>query len=326
MKAIVYEAYGPPEVLRLKEVDKPLPKDNEILLKVRATTVNYGDLTGRNFANIRARDFNMPSVLWLPARFMFGYSKPKKGILGSEFAGEVVSKGNNVRRFNDGDPVFGYLGQTMGAYAEYLCIDANKVVALKPANMSYEEAAAVPYGSIMALSLLRKVNIEKDHKVLINGASGGIGSYAVQLAKHYGAEVTGVCGSQRLEFVKALGADKVIDYKKNDFIQSDESYDLIFDVLGRSTFEKCKNVLRPGGIYLLASFKMNKVFQMLTTSIAGKNKVICAIGSEKAEDLRTIKELIEAGKIKSIIDKTSPMDQAAEAQAMWNRDKKRAMW
>ncbi len=314
MKAIIYHEYGPPDVLQLKDVEKPAPKDNEIRIRIYATTVNYGDITARNFKNISPREFNMPMPLWFPARMAFGLEKPKNPILGSELAGEVDAVGKDVKRFKEGDPVFGYRGQSMGAYAEYLCMPEDGCVASKPANMSYEEAATVPYGALMALNLLGKANIQPGQKVLINGASGGIGSAAVQLAKsHFGAEVTGVCSTPRLAFVKSLGADKAIDYTQDDFTQNGETYDLIFDILGRSSFSRCKNSLKPNGRYLLASFKMKQLFQMLWTSITGGKKVICAMAFEKTEDLIFIKELVEAGKIKAIIDKRYSMEQAAEA-------------
>jgi NADPH:quinone reductase-like Zn-dependent oxidoreductase len=201
----------------------------------------------------------------------------------------------------------------MGAYAEYLLIPENGTLAIKPANMSYAEAAAVPYGAIMASSLLRKATVHRGCKVLVNGASGGIGSAVVQLAKYYGAAVTGVCGTPRLGFVKALGADKVIDYTKEDFTRNGETYDLIFDVLGKSSFARCQNSLKPNGIYLLASFKMKPLFQMVWTKFVGNKRVVCAMGSEKAEDLTFVKELIEAGKYKAIVDKCFPLEQAAEA-------------
>jgi NADPH:quinone reductase-like Zn-dependent oxidoreductase len=255
----------------------------------------------------------MPLAFWLPARMYFGFTKPRINILGNEFAGEVEMVGKDVKRFRKGDKVFGYRGQSMGANAEYLCMAENGLVAIKPANMTYEEAAAVPYGAITALNLLRKVNIQGGQKVLINGASGGIGSAAVQLAKYYGAEVTGVCGTPRSEFVKALGADQVIDYTQEDFTKNGETYDLIFDILGKSSFSRCKNSLKQNGRYLLASFKMRQLVQMLWTSIVGDKKVICALSSESPKDLIFIKELVEAGKIKSIIDRCYPWEQIAEA-------------
>ncbi|NJD54007.1 MAG: NAD(P)-dependent alcohol dehydrogenase [Candidatus Methanoperedens sp.] len=313
MKAIVCTEYGPPEVLQVKEVEKPAPKDNEVLIKVYATSVNYGDLLARNFKDISPRKFNMPLLIWFFAKMYFGFWKPRITILGSEFAGQIEATGKDVNLFKKGDQVFGYLGQNMGAYAEYLCMPEDGCVALKPANMTYEEAAIVPYGAIMALNLLRKMNIQSGQKILINGASGGIGSAAVQIAKYYGAEVTGVCSTPRLEFVISLGANKVIDYAKEDFTQSRETYDLIFDILGKSSFSGCKNSLKQNGRYLLASFKMKQLFQMLWTSITGGKKVICAIAPGSREDLNSVKELIEAGKIKSVIDRRYSLEQTAEA-------------
>ncbi len=313
MKAIVCTKYGPPEVLQLKEVEKPTPKDNEVLIRVRATSVNFGDTMARNFKAITPREFNMPFLLWLLVKISFGLREPKITILGSELAGEIEAVGKDVKRFKKDDQVFGYPGQSFGAYAEYLCMPEDGVLAIKPANMTYEEAAVVPYGAIMALNLLRKMNIQPGQKVLVNGASGGIGSAAVQIAKHFGAEVTGVCGTPRLEFVKSLGADKVIDYTKDDFTQNGETYDLIFDILGKSSFSQCQSSLKPNGTLLFASFKMKQLFQMLWTSRAGTRKVICAIAPGSVEDLISVKELVETGKIKSIIDRRFPLEEAAEA-------------
>jgi NADPH:quinone reductase-like Zn-dependent oxidoreductase len=313
MKAIVYSEYGSPDVLQVKEVEKPLPGEKEVLVKVHATSVNYGDLAARNFREMSPQKFNMPLLFWLMAKISFGLRKPKTTILGSEFAGEVESTGKNVTKFKSGDPIFGYLGQNMGAYAEYICVPEDGVLAIKPANLTYEEAASVPYGAIMALNLLRKVNVHANQKVLINGASGGIGSAAVQIAKQMGAEVTGVCATPRLEFVKALGADKVVDYTKEDFTRNGETYDLIFDILGKSPFSRCKNSLKPKGILLHASFKMRHIFDMLRTSKSTGQRVFCAIAPGSLKDLVSVKELIEEGKIKSIIDKCFPMEQAAEA-------------
>jgi NADPH:quinone reductase-like Zn-dependent oxidoreductase len=313
MKAAVYTVYGPPDVLQFTEVEKPAPRDNEILIRVCAVSVNIGDIWARNFKDITPRKFTMPLPLWLPSRMYFGFTKPRINILGNEFAGQVEAAGKDVKRFRKGDRVFGYRGQRMGANAEYLCMPEDGLVAIKPANMTYGEAATIPYGALTALNLLRKVDIQRGQKVLINGASGGIGSAAVQIARYLGAEVTGVCGTPRLEFVKALGADKVIDYTQEDFTRNGETYDLIFDILGKSSFSKCHSSLKQNGIYLLASFKMKQLFQMLWTSRTDGKKVICALSSESPEDLIFIKELVEAEKIKSIIDRCYPLDQIAEA-------------
>lgn len=313
MKAIEYSEYGLPDVLKLVEVEKPAPKDNEVLIKIHAVSVNYGDTLARNFKGVSSREFNMPFLFWFLARIAFGLNKPKNKILGSEFAGVIESVGKDVKLFKAGDPVFGYRGQNMRANAEYLCMPENGLVTTKPANMTYEEAATVPYGALTALNLLRSVNIQPGQKVLINGASGGIGSAAVQLAKYFGAEVTGVAATPRLEFMKSLGADKVIDYTKADFTKNGETYDLIFDILGRSSFLNCKNSLNENGYYLLASFKLKQLLQMLWTSKIGSKKVICALSGEKIEDLLLVKKLVEEGKIKSIIDKRFPLEQTAEA-------------
>lgn len=313
MKAMIYTEYGSPDVLHLIEIPKPAPKDHEILIKVRATSVNYGDLLARNFKNITPAEFNMPGILWLPARLAFGFSKPRVNILGAELAGEVVEVGKAVTKFKKGDQIFGYPGQSMGAYAEYLCMSENGCVAIKPANMTYEEAAVIPYGAIMAINLLGKVNIQPGQKVLVNGASGSIGSAAVQIAKHFGAEVTGVCGTLRLDFVKSLGSDHVIDYSREDFTQNGKTYDVIFDVLGKCSFSHCQKSLTPNGILLYASFKMPQLLQMLRTAKSEKQKVICALASGSIEDLLTVKTLIDAGRIKSLIDRRFPLDQVAEA-------------
>jgi NADPH:quinone reductase-like Zn-dependent oxidoreductase len=314
MKAIVCTKYGPPEVLRLKEVKKPIPRNNEILIKVHATPVNFGDALVRDFEAVSPRKFHMPFLFWLMGKFYFGFRKPKISILGSEFAGEVEAVGKDVKRFSPGDPVFGYRGPRMGAYAEYLCMPEDGVAALKPANMTFEEASAVPYGAIMALNVLRKARLQPGQKILVNGASGGIGPAVVQLAKsHFGAIVTGVCSTPRLEYVRSLGAEKVIDYTQEDFADSGETYDCIVDILGKSSPARCKRSLKPKGRCLFVSFKMKQVFQMLRTSLSGGRKAVCIVSTEKAEDLVLIKELIEAGKIKTIIDRCFPLEQAADA-------------
>jgi NADPH:quinone reductase-like Zn-dependent oxidoreductase len=313
MKAVIYTEYGPPEVLHLTDVEKPTPKDNEILIKVHARAVGYGDLVARNFRNITAREFNMPSLLLIPTRLVFGLRKPRIRILGAELAGEVKAVGKDVTRFKVGDQVYGYPGQNFGANAEYICMRENGSVTHKPANMSYEEAATVPYGAMMALNLLKKTNIQPSQKVLINGASGSIGSYALQLARHDGAEVTGVCGTARVAMVKALGADHVIDYTREDFTQNGQQYDVIFDVLGKSTFPRAKKSLTENGLILYASFKLPHLLHMLRTSRSNGKKVICAFSGEGYTYLDTIRELVEAGAITTVVDRTFPLEQAAEA-------------
>jgi NADPH:quinone reductase-like Zn-dependent oxidoreductase len=314
MKAIVCAEFGTPDVLHPKEVGKPTPKDNEVLIRVHAASVNFGDLMARNFKAVSPRKFNMPFIFWLPSKIAFGLRKPNITILGSELAGEIEAVGKDVKRFKKGDQVFGYPGLGFGAYAEYACLPETGAIALKPVNLSYEEAVTLPYGAIMATSLLGKANVQRGQKVLINGASGGIGSMAIQLAKYYGAEVTGVCGTPRLEFVKSLGADKVIDYTQEDFTHNGETYDLIFDILGRSSFSRVRRSLKPDGIYLLSSFKMKALLDMLWTSLTGSNqRVICAFANETSESLTFIKKLVEEGKVKAIVDRSFPLEQAAEA-------------
>jgi NADPH:quinone reductase-like Zn-dependent oxidoreductase len=313
MKAVVFTEYGSPDVLQLKDVPKPTSKENELLVRVLATPIGYGDLTARRFGHLSSREFNMPAALYLPARMVFGWNKPKINILGSELAGEVEAVGNQVKKFKPGDAIFAYVGQKMGANAEYICIPEDGLAALKPANLSYDEAATLPYGAIMAASLLQKAKLQPGQKILINGASGGIGGMAVQLAKHYMAEVTGVCGGPRLEYVKSLGSDKVIDYTKQDFTENGETYDVIFDILGRSSFARCKNSLKPDGIYLLASFKSRALFDMIWTGLFSRQKVICAMAQEKTESLLLVKGLAEEGKVKALIDRRFPLEQTAEA-------------
>ncbi|MBI9050231.1 MAG: NAD(P)-dependent alcohol dehydrogenase [Anaerolineaceae bacterium] len=315
MKVITNRTYGSADVLKIEELETPAPKENEVLIRVHATSVNYGDLIARNFKAVTPREFNMPGFFWLMAKLAFGLQKPKITILGSQFAGEVEAIGTEVQKYQSGDQVFGYLGQNMGAYAEYISVPENAVMAKTPVNMSNEEAVILSYGPIMALSLLRKMNIQPGQKVLVNGASGSIGAAAVQIAKHYGAEVTGVCGTPRMDFVHALGADHVIDYTQQDFTQGAEQYDLIFDVLGKSSFAKCKRVLKANGRLLYASFKLKQLIQMLWTSLFGNQKVICAMAPGSLDDLLAVKDLAVAGHLKAIIDKTFPMEQAAAAHA-----------
>ena len=313
MKAIVYEEFGPPDVLQLQEVTKPIPKEDEVLIRNYVTTVNYGDLVARDFKHLGPSQFNMPGLFWLLARLSFGLNKPRTTILGNEFAGVIEAVGKDVTRFKPGDPVFGFRGQSMGAYVEYHCLPEDGVLAHKPANVSFEEAAAVPSGGMTALSIVRAQNIQPGQQILIIGASGGIGSHAVQIAKDAGAVVTGVCSTPRVAYVQALGADRVIDYTKEDFTQSGEPYDLVIDVLGRGTWARVKNVLKDNGRYVLISFKLKQLLQMVWTSLRGGKKVICALAPQSRDDLLALQKLMEAGKLKSIIDKRFPFAETAAA-------------
>ncbi|MEO1287615.1 MAG: NAD(P)-dependent alcohol dehydrogenase [Chloroflexota bacterium] len=313
MKAVVFTEYGSPDVLTLQDVTQPTPTEKEILVRVRATSVSYGDLLVRDFGNVGISKFNMPAPLWLPARLSFGWSKPKVNILGAEFAGDVEAIGNAVTRFQVGDAVFGYLGQTMGANAEYITIAEDGLVEHKPTNIPYPEASAIAYGATMAIPILEKVNIQAGQKVLINGASGSIGSVALQIAKYKGTEVTGVCSTNRLDYVRELGANHVIDYTTTDFTQNSIQYDVIFDVLGKSSFTKCRHSLTENGIYLLASFKTGHLLDMLWTSFVGNKKVICALSDEHPKHLSLAKKLAQSGDLKTIIDRCYPLEETANA-------------
>jgi NADPH:quinone reductase-like Zn-dependent oxidoreductase len=313
MKAIVYNEFGSPDVLQLEEVPRPEPERGEILVRVRASSVNFGDLMAQSFRSITPRSFNMPFLFWLFAKMAMGWRKPKVRILGNEFAGEVLAVGRDVERFKPGDRVFGGTGERFGAYAEYISLSEKAPVAHKPANMSFEEAAVIPYGSRMALALLRQTKLGPGRRILINGASGGIGSVAVQIAKHLGADVTAVCGGARLDYVRALGADRAIDYAEQDFTQNGETYDVIFDILGLTPFSRGRNSLAPRGILLYASFKARHLLAMARTSLFRGRRAVCAIAPGSLEDLFAVKALVEAGKIKAIIDKCFPLEQAAEA-------------
>jgi NADPH:quinone reductase-like Zn-dependent oxidoreductase len=308
MKAIVYTKYGSPDVLQLKEVEKPTPRDNEVLVRVHAATVTAGDVNARGFT------FVPPGFGPLP-RLMFGLRKPKRIILGTELAGEIEAAGKNVTLFKKGDQVFGIGSEIFGGYAEYACRPEKGALALKPTNLTCDEAAAVPFGAGTALYFLRdQARLQRGQNILINGASGGVGVYAVQLAKYYGAAVTGVCSTRNVDLVKSLGADKVIDYTRQDFTQSAETYNIILDtVVGRTSFSRCKGSLKPNGLYLAVAGGLREAVQMLWTSIAGGKKVIFGSSVERKEDLIFIRALVEAGKIKPVIDRRYPLEQTAEA-------------
>ena len=285
MKAIVATKYGGPEVLQLKEVQKPAPKENEILIKVYATTVTAGDH--------RMRSFDVPPVFWLPARITLGFTKPKHPIYGMELAGEVEAVGKDVTRFKPGDQVFAStLTENFGGYAEYKSMPEGAMIAIKPANITYEEAAAMPIGATTALRLLRKGNIQGGQKVLIYGASGSVGTYAIQLAKYFGADVTGVCSTANLNMVKALGADHVIDYTKEDFSFREEQYDVIFDTVGKFQKSQYSKVLALTGNYVSIARLSTK---------------------ESIDNLVFIKELIEKDEIKAVVDRCYPLELMVDA-------------
>ncbi len=306
MKAIVCTKYGPPEVLQLKEVEKPAPKDNEVLIRIYATTVTAGDC--------EMRSLKFPLFLSLPMRMYVGLKRPTRiKIIGQELAGEIETVGKDVKRFRKGDQVFAAAGFGFGAYAEYVCRPADGVMARNPVNMTYEEAAGVPVGGLEALHFLRKGNIQSGQKVLINGAGGSIGTFAVQLARYFGAEVTGVDSAGKLDMLRSIGAAHVIDYTQEDFTKSDETYDVIFDVVGKTSFSRSVRSLKQSGRYLLVNAGLSQRVRGRWTSMTSSKKVIFGAASYKPEDLIFLKELIEAGKIQAVIDRRYPLEQAAEA-------------
>jgi NADPH:quinone reductase-like Zn-dependent oxidoreductase len=302
MKAIVYTQYGAPAVLQLKELEKPLPKDNEILVRIKATAVNSGDV------RIRKAD---PFAV----RFIFGLLKPKRNVLGSVFSGEVESVGKKIKFFKVGDSVFGHTDMNFGAYAEYKCVPEGASIALKPVTISHEEAAAIPFGGVTALHFLKQVAVKGGQKVLVVGASGAVGSAAIQLAKSMGATVTGVCSTSNVELVKSIGADKVIDYTKEDFNNNGETYDVIFDSVNTISVSRSLKSLNKNGIMILSAAGMSEMLQGFWISMTSSKKVMTGVISHQAADIAYLKQRIESGGLKAVVDRTYPLAQIVEAHA-----------
>ena len=302
MKAIIWTNYGTPDVLQLQEIQKPTPKDNEILIKIHATSVSSGD------CRLRKPD---PTAV----KLFFGLTKPRIKILGAALAGEVEEIGKNVKLFKKGDLVFGSAGMGMGTYAEYKCLPENAVLTIKPNTMTFEEAAAIPFAGLTAIDFIKKVKIQPGQKVLIYGASSAVGTYTVQLAKYFGAEVTAVCSTANLELVKSIGADTVIDYTKEDFTKNGETYDMIFEIVNKIPLSSYKNSVKENGSLILVAALLSEMLSGLWLSLTSKKKVFTGMISETTENLNFLKELFEKGKLKPVVDKRYPLEQMAEAHS-----------
>ena len=305
MKAIIYERYGSPDVLEMREVEKPTPKDNEVLIKIHATTVTTGDW--------RARTLNVPVGFGLLSRLFFGVSKPRQPILGTELAGTIEAVGNNVRRFKAGDQVFAYSGAGMGCHAEYKCMPEGGAVAPKPSNLTYGEAAALSFGGTTALDFFRRGKLQSGDRVLVNGASGGVGTAAVQLAKYFEAEVTGVCSTANLELVRSLGATHVIDYTKEDFTRNGKTYDIIVDTVGTAPFSRSRDSLKEGGRLLLVLGGLPDILGIPWVSLTSSKKISAGPAGGSADNLGFLGKLAQAGKFKPVIDQRYPFERIAEA-------------
>jgi NADPH:quinone reductase-like Zn-dependent oxidoreductase len=308
VKAVLHTRYGPPDLLQFKEVDKPAPKDNEVLIAIHATTVSTGDCNVRNFT------FVTKSMLPI-AKLIFGIGKPWKArVLGTELAGEVERAGKDVKKFRRGDRVVASTGMAGGGHAQYACLPEKGALAIMPDSLSWEEAVAIPFGANTALYFLRDLGkIQAGQDLLIIGASGSIGSAAVQLAKHFGAAVTAVCSGGNVELVKSLGADKVIDYAREDFTKNENTYDLIFDIVGATTFDRCQDSLKPRGVFLQNIMGLTDIVRILWTSIAARKKLKGGVAMENLERLNFITDLAAAGKLKPVIDRSYPLEQIPEA-------------
>jgi NADPH:quinone reductase-like Zn-dependent oxidoreductase len=315
MKAVVYERYGPPEVLELKEVEKPSPEHDEVLIKIHATTVTTGDW--------RARSLEMPAGFGLMGRLFFGVSKPRKAILGTELAGEIESVGKDVTKFQAGDQVFAFSGAGFGCHAEYKCMKQDGPVAKKPTNLTYEQAAALSFGGTTALHFFRKGKLARGERVLVNGASGCVGTAAVQIAKHFGADVTGVCSGANVELVRSLGATRVIDYTSEDFTKNGETYDVIVDTVGTAPFARVQGSLKEGGRLLLVLGSFADLLRAPWVSLTSNKKIVAGPAPERVEDLISLAKLAEAGEFKPVIDRHYPLEQIAEAHRLVDSGRKK---
>lgn len=315
MKAIIYNNYGAPDVLQIIDVPKPIPKDNEVLIKIHATTVTSADW--------RVRSLSMPFGFGLMSRLVFGIKKPRQPILGTELAGEVESIGKDVSKFKVGDRVFAFSGAGMGCHAEYKCLPEDGMVVLKPDNLSYEQAAALCFGGTTALDFLRRGNLQSGEKVLINGASGCVGTALVQLAKHFGADVTGVCSAANIELVKSLGADRTIDYTKEDFTTNGQTYDIIADPVGTAPFSRVKNSLTANGRLLQILGGLPDLLSAPLISMTGSKKVIAGPAAERVEDVQLLAKLAQAGEFKPFIDRSYPFDRIVEAHSYVDTGRKK---
>ena len=306
MRAVVYTEYGPADVLHVAEVQKPAPADDEILVRVHAAEVTKADCEMRSF-NFQVKWF------WLPLRIALGLVKPKRKILGGYFAGEIEAVGGNVDRYSKGEAIFGCTRLRLGAYGEYLCLPASYTLAPKPDNISFEEAAAVPLGGLNALHFIRRANIRPGEKVLVNGAGGSIGTFGVQIAKAMGAEVTAVDSAIKEDMLRRIGADHFIDYRREDFADNSQAYDVIFSMVAKTSYSRCMNALKPGGRYLVANPRLVDMARSVFTSIFSDRSAIFAFAGEKQDELLALKQMIEAGEISATLDRVYPFEQAAEA-------------
>jgi NADPH:quinone reductase-like Zn-dependent oxidoreductase len=306
MKAITHTRCGSPDVLHLDDVPMPLPRPNEVRVKVHASTVTSGDVKMRSFEDI-------PWTMALLARPIFGFFKPKQPILGVEFAGEIDTVGKDVSSFTIGEKVFGITGMQSGTNAQFVCVPADRAIVTMPENQSFTDMAAIPFGALTAMHFLKVGKIKQGDHVLVYGASGAVGVAAIQVAKHFGATVTGVCSTKNLELVESLGADHVIDYTQQDYLQSNQTYDILFDTVGKTTFGKAKRILTPDGRYLQTVFAIRHLFQMGLANLLTQRKIVCTVSADGRDDLLAIKAMIEAGIYKPVIDRVYPLEEAAEA-------------